>query len=326
MVRRPCLSFLLGLFVLAGSQVYASQVTSLQCTDPGSTTASSSAVYVNANSCTDFSYPLTTQSMNATLNNWQYGYYTYNGGTPLLDPTSFALMSSTQKYDTMGNVVVGQNTGWWSQNFNQYWTALDAFEGHSNATYTDLHQPPYCDAVLGTCGSGPAPGGSNSVDSGNYFATRRYVVPDYAGSVTLTLQGEKDPGTAVPTAESVTDYVLLVSGSNVTMEGCINVYAQATPDPNETYPTCSGTTTSNDMITSQSIYSMTTNFNVAPGDYIDIVMLPDYNDTVSNYADYSSGSFELVTISGSPEPATFGVIAVGLGLLGFLRRKITPRG
>ena len=224
----------------------------------------------------------------------------------------------------------GITAGWWSKNFYLYWTALDAFEGHPNANYTDLHQSPYCDnALYQNCGNGYDPRGIGSPGSGDYFPTRRYIVPSYSGMTTVTVSGEKDYRTLLGAAQGVTDYVVLVHGGSSTVMGCINVPGDPSQMATSVMPSCSSATMTMDPVGHQPIYTTSMGMMVNPGDYIDIVMVPLYQTNIaaassgtSGYADFSSGSFQLITIAGVPEPATFGLMGGALLLFGFTRRKL----
>ena len=324
---------ILGLAILSlvAIQVKATPVSSLQCANPGSSVASANANSVNANSCTDFSYLFPVNQPTTGLNNWQYGYYSGTAAsTPTLNSSSFALMSPTPVYNSAGALIAGANAGWYSQNFSRYWTALDAFEGHSNASYTDLHQSPYCDQSLQNCGNGLDTRLTASPGSGEFWAARRYIVPSlYSGMVTVNLSTEKDPRTAAQGAQGVTEFVVQVSGGVSTILGCVNEQVNGTGSPNVVYPTCSApTTTSDPLLSNQPIYTLSTSTSVHAGDFIDVVIVPNYNTNIAGpvgsmvgHADFSSGVFQLVTINGVPEPATIALIGGGLFLLGFARRR-----
>jgi hypothetical protein len=307
------------------------------CANPGSAVASSTLNYINANSCTDFSYAFPTPQPATGLNNWQYGYYTQAvpGAQLILDPSSFQTMSPTPAYDSNGNLIPNANAGFWSQNFYQYWTAMDAFEAHSNASYTDLHQPPYCNQSLyQDCGNGLAPNVPNSTSSGDYYATRRYIVPSNSnGPTVINLSVEKDPRTVGPSAQGDTEYIYKISDGVQTFLGCINVQVNGSPNPNVTYPTCSTPVTTPDpLMSGQPIYSASFTTTTHAGDFIDVIQVPNYNNaipvgnsTAAGSADFSSAVFQLETIQSLPEPATFGMIGVGLLLAGFARRRANKR-
>lgn len=320
--------FLFGLYCIGA---YGTPVSSLQCANPGSTSTSSSSTSVQANSCTDFSYLFPNTQPASGLNNWQYGYYIGGNGPSLsLNPATYGLLSPTPAYDSTGSLMPGVNAGWWSKNFYLYWTALDAFEGHPNANYTDLHQSPYCDnSLYQNCGNGYDPRGNTSPGSGDLFPTRRYIVPAYSGSTTVTVSGEKDYRTLAGAAQGVTDYIVLVHGANSTVLGCINVPGNAVQWATSVVPTCTPTTSTLDPIGSQPVYTTSVSTMVVPGDFLDIVMVPLYQNNIAaasagtpGFADFSSGSFQLVTIAGVPEPATFGLMGGALLLFGFARRKL----
>ena len=93
--------------------------------------------------------------------------------------------------------------------------------------------------------------------------------------------------------------------------------------------------TADPLGTGQPIFSMATAVMVSPGDTLDFVMAPNFQMNLSGeggaqaYADFSSGSFQLITINGQstpvipnvPEPATAGLMAGGFLLLGLMRRR-----
>lgn len=328
--------WLISLFAACCYSAYGTPVSSLQCANPGSTSTSSSDASINANSCTDFSYLFPSTQPASGLNNWQYGYYVGGTGPSVsLDPATYSLLSPTPAYDSSGNLISGITAGWWSKNFYLYWTALDAFEGHPNANYTDLHQSPYCNETLYVnCGSGLDTRGPGSPGAGDFLPTRRYIVPSgYTGMATVTVSGEKDYRTILGASQGVTDFIVMVHGGTSTVLGCINVPGDVGQMATSTIPTCSTTSMTMDPIANQPIYKTTVNATVTPGDFIDVVMVPFFQNniaaasvgTTAGFADFSSGSFQLVTISGVPEPATFGLMGGALLLCGFARRKFCSR-
>lgn len=313
---------LFSLLLLAASSVFANPISSLICNNPGSTTAGPNDTGIHANSCTDFSYAFPASQPATGQNNWLYGYLMGSTATPpSLVPTTFTALSATPAYDMNGNLIPGQNAGWYSANFYRYWTALDAFGSHSNADYTDYHTPPYCTTGLSCNPTNPGLGGYDprsptGPDSGDLWADRRYVVPTgYTGPVQITLQAQKDPRTATGNAQGFTEYVLDYSGGVTTQLAVLAVPVNQNPNaPNlpSTVPGAIG----------QPIYSISpVSVNVKPGDILDFVTVPNYNSTVGGYADFSSGSFQLITITGVPEPSTIILVGAGLLLVGFTRKR-----
>ena len=202
--------------------------------------------------------------------------------------------------DQNGHMDCGQvkdpstgNFAWWATDFSKYWTSLDAFGGHSNATDTDLHDPPFC--ITGVnCGIGPDPNPSVNQD-----AVRRYVVPmGYSGMVTITVQSQKDPRTlsGSPRADGDTDVVYYVNNSAGGMFTQVSALTISVPGNDST------------------IFTTTTTIMVHGGDFIDFVIQP-------NASDYSDGQFEQITIQGAPEPGSLVLMGAGLIALGLWRRK-----
>lgn len=271
------------------------------CSNPGSTSAQATDANIHANSCTDFSYAFPANQPATGLNNWQYGYLTSSNATPpVMNPSTFSFMSPTPALDGSGNPIPGQVVGWWSKNFFQYWTSLDAFGAHSNADNTSDHFSPYCTPNVSCVGTT----GQNQAVPGDYWADRRYIAPSaYTGPLTIVLQTQKDPRTAGPLAQGYTDYVLDTSGGTTTTLGSVSVPVVV----NGTEP----------------VYNLTLNkVNVKPGDVLDFVTVPNYDPALKGYADFSMGSFQLITIDGVPEPASLGLMAAGLLLLGIARKRL----
>jgi hypothetical protein len=348
-------------WAVLGTLAYAGST--IACANPGSATSSGNASSINANSCLDFS--ATVQG----ANNWSYGYYTSETASgvvnpsstvypPILDPKSFTSMTPTPLLGSNGQILPNQYLGVWSQDFFQYWTSLDAFGGHSNGNYTDLHtintapgEPwvwvpgmnSYCNfSGTGYYNCNPIGGydplNPNSPDDGNYWATRRYEIPTgFTGQVSIGVTSQRQFD--IPNSQAYTDYVIEDSNGVVTDLGSLYVPGNAS--------------------TSQ-VFSDSFTANVTPGTFIDFVIVPAYGtfDTYgqppnSGYADFASGQYEIDTITGVnsagtggmgggggtggggggtgggsgptppsvPEPATTALVSAGLLLLGFLRRR-----
>jgi len=221
-----------------------------------------------------------------------YGFY--QGSSDTLDPAGFNPM--------LQQLPAGQ-AGWWAVDFYHLWTALDAFGGHPNSPHTDLHQDPYCDHVLGNCGTGPDTNPAHSQDFAEQWAVRRYIVPmGFDGMVQITISVQKDYRTTSTGADGDTNYVILYSGGIPTTLGTLNVpsnpSALSGPAGPNTFP----------------VQTLILNVAVHPGDILDFVITPNAND-------YSDGEFQLITIQAVPEPATMLLVAGGLLMAGFARRK-----
>jgi hypothetical protein len=281
----------------------AAQISPLQCANPGSTTASQSDTTVHANSCTDFSY--TAGAAQATpSNNWLYGYY---DGT--FNPTAFTLM---HEQDPNGAF------GFWANDFNHFWTTLDAFGGHPNSVNTDYHQAPYCDPTLvsaisptGNCGTGPDTDPAHAADFRNQWAVRRYVVPlSFNGTVVIDLQLQKDYRTGGSRADGDLNYAMVYDNGVSTQLGAP---IQTPPDLG---PLQAGNAGPNTFPVQHMVYTVF----VHGGDFIDFGISPSNND-------FSDGEFQLITIQGVsqiqdvPEPATLSFVGSGLLLAGVLKRR-----
>ena len=325
MIRFAMWAVVVSIPILGSSPVYASAISPLICSNPGSTVAGPNASGVHANSCTDFAYSFPVPQPASGVNNWQYGYYT---GTTL-DPNTFSLMSPTPAVDGSGNVIPGQNAGWWSKNFFQYWTALDAFGSHSNADYTDYHTPPYCTPGVSCNPTNPALGGYDprspiGPDSGDYWAARRYIIPTgYTGPVAINLQVQKDPRTATGNAQGIVEYVIDHSGNTTSILGQVSVPVNQNPNLPNLPPTVAGGI-------GQPIYTLfLPAASVKPGDTLDFVTAPNLATfsigagVATGYVDFSSGSFQLIQLDGIPEPSTWMMMAGGLLALGLLRKRLT---
>lgn len=327
----------LAWLVFLCAPAYAS---SINCSNPGTGSQASNATFVDANSCVDFS------STAQGANNWYYGYYTSESSLgvvnpnatvtpPILDPNSFKDMTPTPLLSSNGQVVPNQYTGVWSQNFFTYFTSLDAFGGHSNGNYTDLHnidtvpgEPwmwvpginSYCNfsgSAYYNCSptGGYDPDNPNSPDDGNYWATRRYVVPGgFSGDVTIDVASQRLFD--ITNSQAYTDYVILDHNGVSTILDSLTVAGNAS-------------TTNTYSMTVPSAY-------VTAGDFIDFVIVPQYENykTDPGYADFASGQYQLDTISSSggqiivsgvPEPGTIGFMAAGLLLLAVVLRKARVR-
>lgn len=301
-----------GQIVLLGGATIASanSISPLICPNAGSTTASPTDTTINANSCTDFSYtfPNTPQPAAGT-NNWQYGYY--------LGPINPAAFTLFPQQVTLPN---GDSYGTWALDFNRYFTSLDAFGGHANGEFTDLHIPPFCDdALYQNCSpsGGIDPRSPNSPGSATQEAVRRYLVPSGVGTATLNIgiQVQKDPRTTPPSAHGTIEYVILYSGGVATTLITL-------ADPVNFDPNIAGAPPTDQGIP-QPVYSASvSNVVVKPGDVIDFVMStmtdPNYNN---QSVDFSSGTFELITIQSVPEPATLVLVGGSLLLIGSMFRK-----
>lgn len=328
-----------GLMLLSTLCVPVFAGSTIQCSNPGTGSQSSNATIINANSCVDFS-----ATVNGA-NNWYYGYYTSESSAgvvnpnstvypPILDPKTFTSMTPTPLLGNNGQILPNQYLGVWSQDFFQYFTSLDAFGGHSNGNYTDLHtintlpgQPwvwvPGANSYCNFSGTGyyncsPVggydPKNPNSPDDGNYWATRRYVVPSgFSGQVTIDVSSQREFD--IPSSQGYTDYILKDSNGVVTNLGSITVPGNAT--------------------TSQ-VFTDNLTASVNPGDFIDFVIVPAYGTFSSpggtpgsGYADFASGQYQIDTLTSSngqvmpgiPEPTTTALVGAGLLLLGFARRR-----
>lgn len=307
------ISSLLGIspILLIGSlSASTTSISPLICSDPGSTTASPSDSTIHANSCTDFSYqfPNSPQPVNGT-NNWLYGYYP---GTT--NPATFLPMTQ-QVTDQNGNFV-----GWWAVQFNRYFTSLDAFGGHPNGDFTDLHTPPFCDqAQFQNCSpnGGEDPRSPNSPDSADQAAVRRYVVPMGVGStlVDITIQVQKDPRTTNPSAHGTTELVILYSGG-------VAKTLITLPDPVNFNPNLPGAPPTPAGIPQPVLTASADNVLVKAGDVIDFVMAPAIDPNFNNLSvDFSAGTFEVDTIQSVPEPGSWGLAPTGLLLACLVRRR-----
>jgi hypothetical protein len=289
-------------------------ISPLICSDPGSTTASSSDTTIHADSCTDFSYqfPNSPQPVNGT-NNWLYGYYP-NG----INPATFTPMTQ-QVTDQNGNYL-----GFWAVQFNRYFTSLDAFGGHPNGVFTDLHIPPFCDQTqFQNCSpsGGLDPRSPNSPDSADQSAVRRYVVPVGVGStlVDITIQVQKDPRTTNPSAHGTNELVILYRGGVATT--LINL-----ADPVNFNPNLPGAPPTPQGIPQPVLTASADNVLVKPGDVIDFVMAPAIDPNFNNLSvDFSAGTFEVDKIQSVPEPVTWGLAAAGLLLACLARRAQVTR-
>ncbi len=297
--------------LIAGTRLINATPTSpLICDQPGSTSASPADTAINANSCTDFSYRYTGSPQTTTgTNNWLYGYY-----PGVLDPTVFTTLN--QQTDSNGHFL-----GWWALDFNRYWTSLDAFGGHPNGEFTDLHAAPFCDA--GQYQNCSPPGGldsrsPNSPGSADQMPVRRYVVPVGVGSTTVDINilAQKDPRTTNPSAHGTIEYVILYSGGIATNLITLNVPVNFDPNIQGAPTTAQGIP--------QPVYSASANnISVKAGDFIDFVMAPVTDPAFNNKTvDFSAGTFEMATIQSVPEGATSLLVGGGLILAGLLRFRI----
>jgi hypothetical protein len=338
MARLPLLPLGFALLVLLSAPVYASGI---QCSNPGTGNQSPNSTFVDANSCVDYS------SSVQGANNWYYGYYTSETTTgtvnpyaspnpPILDPKTFTDMAQTPLLGANGQILPNQYTGVWSQNFFQYWTSLDAYGGHSNGTYTDLHPidtapgypsiwvpgpNSYCNFTgvgYDNCNpnGGWDPMNPTGPDDGNYWATRRYVVPNYTGDVTIDLSTQRVSN--ITNAQGYTDYIMQYNSTNGTVADLGSVYVPGNAP------------------TSQ-IFSTVATAYVTPGTFIDFVIVPQYeqfkyangSSLPPGYADFASGQVQLDTISSGggqiafpvPEPGTAFLMSAGLLLFAFALRR-----
>jgi hypothetical protein len=310
-----CLLLLAGCYATAKG----SEISPLMCSNPGSTVASPADQSIDANSCTDFSYLFPSTQPPAGLNNWLYGYYqgsTGPGGTivtPTLAASSFIPMTPVYR-DQNGNVTSvppapgnsNKNAGWWAVNFTQYWTSLDAFGAHPNSPFTDLHEEPFCDQSLyQNCGNGPDMRSPYGPDSSEQYAVRRYVVPDFSGEVTITFSVQKDPRTNATGADGDLNFIMQYGDGTATMLGSVLTVGPG-PGPVETE---------------------TLETSVQPGEFLDFIDSPNGND-------YADGEFQLITIQSSnstiqiqslPEPATYGLVGLGLLSAAWKIRRLPTR-
>jgi PEP-CTERM motif len=221
-----------------------------------------------------------------------YGFY--QGTAETLDPAGFNPMTQ--------QLPQGQ-FGWWAVDFYHLWTSLDAFGGHPNSVNTDLHDAPYCDQVLGNCGSGHDTNPAHFQDFMDQWAVRRYIVPvGFNGMVSITLSVQKDYRTTSVDADGTTNYAILYSGGVATALATINT------------PTNTNALSSAADPSTFAVQTVTLNVNVQGGDILDFAIAPNAND-------YSDGEFQLITIQAIPEPATMLLVGGGLLLAGFARRK-----
>jgi len=292
-----------------------SPLSPLICANPGSTTASQSDTTIHANSCTDFSFqfPDSPQPAGGT-NNWLYGYYL---GT--INPAGFIPMTQ-QVTDPNGNYL-----GFWAVQFDKYFTSLDAFGGHANGVFTDYHIPPFCNqALYQNCSptGGLDPRSPNSPDSSDQAAVRRYVVPAAIGTTTvdINIQVQKNPETTGPSAHGTIEYAILYHDGVATSLITLN-------DPVNFNPNLPGTPTTTQGIPQPVLTASANNIAVSGGDFIDFVMAPVTDPNFNNQTvDFSSGTFEQITIQSVPEPATYVLIGAGLLLLGIVRRRKIRKG
>jgi hypothetical protein len=281
----------LALVVGFSTSAIGSSVSPLMCANPGSTTATANDTTIHANSCTDFSYS-SPSNQSTPANNWLYGFY--QGTAETLDPAGFNVMTQ--------QLPQGQ-FGWWAVDFYHLWTSLDAFGGHPNSTNTDLHDPPYCDAVLGNCGTGHDTNPAHAQDFMEQWAVRRYIVPiGFNGMVSITLSVQKDYRTTGPDADGATNLIILYSGGVATTIASINT------------PSNPNALTSQADANTFAVQTVTMVLNVQGGDILDFPITPNAND-------YSDGEFQLITIQAIPEPSTMLLVAAGLLAAGFARRK-----
>jgi hypothetical protein len=313
-MRLSLLGFAVILAFGSVSVARATPVSPLNCAAPGSTTASPSDTIIHANSCTDFSYifPNSPQPAAGT-NNWLYGYY-----LGAINPAGFLPMTQ-QVTDSNGKFL-----GWWALQFDRYFTSLDAFGGHANGDFTDYHIPPFCDpTVLQNCSptGGLDPRSPNSPDSADQSAVRRYVVPAAIGTTTvdINIQVQKDPRTTDPSAHGTIEYAILYHNGVPTTLITLT-------DPVNFNPSLPGTPPTPQGIPQPILTASDNNVVVHGGDFIDFVMSPmtdpkDNNQTV----DFSSGTFEVITISSVPEPSFSLLLGAVLLLFGLKGWRGSPR-
>jgi len=297
------MGILLILLVGLCAPAFGNPLSPVLCDNPGSTHTNSTDNFVNANSCTDFSF-VSPNNQASPMSNWLYGYYggLLGGPAGTLAPSGFHAMQTMNmcSIDLNGHMDCGQvidpNTGhfgWWAVDFAKYWTSLDAFGGHANSVNTDLHDAPFC--INGqNCGSGP-----DSNPSVDQWAVKRYVVPiAFNGLVNITIKVQKDPRTlnTSPRADGDSYTAYFVNNQNAGAVTTLNALA-VSAGPND--PT---------------VYMKFSSVMVHGGDFLDFAMSP-------NASDYSDGAFELITLQSIPEPATLLLVGAGLALTGLKSRR-----